>query len=298
MHHLRKLFSAALVSAVMLFSVAVTCYAQEIVTHIVQRGETIESIAGKYGTTADTILRLNPDAADFVYVGMELKIEKGIVSKVLESEPAAEKKTDAAIKAGKERGREPKECGREPKEEKSVSSGKAVGIDMLVSASAGYSDYACAEASPKSRLGFSIDLPFRFSAMRKVGFFPENYYMEASVGYALKGSAAYPAHYVDIKLAPAGYSLPVSNVEITGKAGLYVGIPVGGEIELFANKAGRGYSYPFGPDVGIDLSMGISFGRWDIGFIYERGFTDMSDVRFPLHNQRLTVYAAFKLFHF
>ena len=69
-------------------------------------------------------------------------------------------------------------------------------------------------------------------------------------------------------------------------------------LELFANKAGRGYSYPFGPDVGIDLSMGISFGRWDIGFIYERGFTDMSDVRFPLHNQRLTVYAAFKLFHF
>lgn len=291
MHHLRKLFSAALVSAVMLFSSAVSGYAQETVTHVVKRGETIESIADRYGTTADTILRLNPDAADFVYVGMELKIEKGTVCKVLESEPAAEKKTDAAIKAGKER-------GREPKEEKSVSSGKAVGIDMLVSASAGYSDYACAEASPKSRLGFSIDLPFRFSAMRKVGFFPENYYMEASVGYALKGSAAYPAHYVDIKLAPAGYSLPVSNVEITGKAGLYVGIPVGGEIELFANKAGRGYSYPFGPDVGIDLSMGISFGRWDIGFIYERGFTDMSDVRFPLHNQRLTVYAAFKLFHF
>lgn len=291
MHHLRKLFTAVLVSAVMLFSVAVTCYAQEIVTHIVQRGETIESIAGKYGATADTILRLNPDAADFVYVGMELKIEKGTVCKVLESEPAAEKKTDAAIKAGKER-------GREPKEKKSVSSGKAVGIDMLVSASAGYSDFACAEASPKSRLGFSIDLPFRFSAMRKVGFFPENYYMEASVGYALKGSAAYPAHYVDIKLAPAGYSFPVSNVEITGKAGLYVGIPVGGEIELDTYNIVHGYNYHFRTDVGIDLSMGISFGRWDIGLTYERGFADMSYVRFPLHNQRLTVYAAFKLFHF
>ncbi len=291
MHHLRKLFSAALVSAVMLFSTAVSGYAQETVTHVVKRGETIESIADRYGTTADTILRLNPDAADFVYVGMELKIEKGTVCKVLESEPAAEKKTDAAIKAGKER-------GREPKAEKSVSSGKAVGIDMLVSASAGYSDYACAEASPKSRLGFSIDLPFRFSAMRKIGFFPENYYMEASVGYALKGSAAYPAHYVDIKLAPAGYSLPVSNVEITGKAGLYVGIPVGGEIELDTYNIVHGYNYHFRTDVGIDLSMGISFGRWDIGLTYERGFADMSYVRFPLHNQRLTVYAAFKLFHF
>ena len=291
MHHLRKLFSAALVSAVMLFLTAVSGYAQETVIHVVKRGETIESIADRYGTTADTILRLNPDAADFVYVGMELKIEKGTVCKVLESEPAAEKKTDAAIKAGKER-------GREPKAEKSVSSGKAVGIDMLVSASAGYSDYACAEASPKSRLGFSIDLPFRFSAMRKIGFFPENYYMEASVGYALKGSAAYPAHYVDIKLAPAGYSLPVSNVEITGKAGLYVGIPVGGEIELDTYIIVHGYNHHFRTDVGIDLSMGISFGRWDIGLTYERGFADMSYVRFPLHNQRLTVYAAFKLFHF
>lgn len=291
MHHLRKLFTAVLVSAVMLFLTAVSGYAQEIVTHIVQRGETIESIADRYGTTADTIQRLNPDAAEFVYVGMELKIEKGTVCKVLESESAAEKKTDAAIKAGKER-------GREPKEKKSVSYGKAVGIDMLVSASAGYSDYACAEASPKSRLGFSIDLPFRFSAMRKVGFFPENYYMEASVGYALKGSAAYPAHYVDIKLAPAGYSFPVSNVEITGKAGLYVGIPVGGEIELDTYNIVHGYNYHFRTDVGIDLSMGISFGRWDIGLTYERGFADMSYVRFPLHNQRLTVYAAFKLFHF
>lgn len=291
MRHLRKLFTAALVFAVMLFLSAVSGYAQETVIHVVKRGETIESIADRYGTTADSILRLNPDAADFVYVGMELKIEKGSASEITESESVAEKKADAAIKAGKER-------GRESKEEKFGAAGKAVGIDMLVSAAAGYSDFACAEASPKSRIGFSIDLPFRFSAMRKVGLFPENYYMEASVGYALKGSAAYPAHYVDIKLAPAGYSLPVSNVEITGKAGLYVGIPVGGEIELDTYNIVHGYNYHFRTDVGIDLSMGISFGRWDIGLTYERGFADMSYVRFPLYNQRLTVYAAFKLFHF
>ena len=74
MHHLRKLFSAALVSAVMLFLTAVSGYAQGTVTHVVKRGETIESIADRYGTTADTIQRLNPDASEFVYVGMELKI--------------------------------------------------------------------------------------------------------------------------------------------------------------------------------------------------------------------------------
>lgn len=51
-----------------------TVNAQSETKHIVKRGETLESIAGKYGTTTDELVRLNPDAAQFVYVGMELKI--------------------------------------------------------------------------------------------------------------------------------------------------------------------------------------------------------------------------------
>lgn len=42
--------------------------------HIVDRGETLESIAKKYGTTPEKIIELNPDAGQFVYVGMELEI--------------------------------------------------------------------------------------------------------------------------------------------------------------------------------------------------------------------------------
>lgn len=41
-------------------------------THIVDRGETIESIAAKYGLTTAQLIELNPGAKDFVYVGMEL----------------------------------------------------------------------------------------------------------------------------------------------------------------------------------------------------------------------------------
>lgn len=42
--------------------------------HVVEKGETIESIAQKYGTTAQDIIKANPDAESFIYVGMELNI--------------------------------------------------------------------------------------------------------------------------------------------------------------------------------------------------------------------------------
>lgn len=44
------------------------------VKHVVEKGETIESIAQKYGTTAQAIIQANPDAESFIYVGMELNI--------------------------------------------------------------------------------------------------------------------------------------------------------------------------------------------------------------------------------
>lgn len=42
--------------------------------HIVERGETLQSISQKYGVTEQQIIDQNPDAAQFIYVGMELNI--------------------------------------------------------------------------------------------------------------------------------------------------------------------------------------------------------------------------------
>lgn len=44
------------------------------IKHTVDRGETLLSIAKRYATTEAKIIELNPDAAQFVYVGMELVI--------------------------------------------------------------------------------------------------------------------------------------------------------------------------------------------------------------------------------
>lgn len=63
--------------------VAVSLQAQTAtVKHVVDRGETLESIAKTYNTTVDEIVKLNPNAAQFIYVGMELtvpKIEKNTI---------------------------------------------------------------------------------------------------------------------------------------------------------------------------------------------------------------------------
>lgn len=44
------------------------------ITHYVDRGETLSFIAKKYGVSEEDIIKLNPDAAQFVYAGMELVI--------------------------------------------------------------------------------------------------------------------------------------------------------------------------------------------------------------------------------
>ena len=48
------------------------------VTHVIQRGETLESIAQKYQVTVDAIKQANPDAVNMIYVGMRLLIPQNV----------------------------------------------------------------------------------------------------------------------------------------------------------------------------------------------------------------------------
>ena len=67
----KKLF---ITICMMVFGVMFTMAQTQTTKHIVERGETIASIAQKYSVSKEDIVRLNPDAAQFVYVGMELNI--------------------------------------------------------------------------------------------------------------------------------------------------------------------------------------------------------------------------------
>lgn len=60
------------ISLLILLTFTFNSYAD--IKHTVARGETVESIAKKYGVTTQQLLNANPDIAQFIYVGMELTI--------------------------------------------------------------------------------------------------------------------------------------------------------------------------------------------------------------------------------
>ena len=68
----KKLFCALLLTIV--GALSAMAQSQQTTTHVVDRGETLASIASAYGVSQDQIIALNPEAAQFVYVGMELTI--------------------------------------------------------------------------------------------------------------------------------------------------------------------------------------------------------------------------------
>lgn len=62
-------------SCIMMLMISImTCMAQTMKSHTVQRGETLESIAKKYGVTVEAIKEANPNMGGYFYVGMGLKI--------------------------------------------------------------------------------------------------------------------------------------------------------------------------------------------------------------------------------
>ena len=59
---------------------SITMMAQEVKTHTIQRGETIESIAAKYQVSVDAIKKANPNVGEVYYVGMKLNIPAATVT--------------------------------------------------------------------------------------------------------------------------------------------------------------------------------------------------------------------------
>lgn len=67
---IKKIFLSVLLCTVCMFAMAQS----QTVTHVVQRGETIESIAEFYKVSVEDINKANPNVDGIVYVGMKLNI--------------------------------------------------------------------------------------------------------------------------------------------------------------------------------------------------------------------------------
>ena len=77
------------------FSVCLAVAQTSTIKHTVDRGETLTSIAQRYGTTEAKIIELNPDAKQFIYVGMELIIPNNSREQYTEKNSSSSKTTNA-----------------------------------------------------------------------------------------------------------------------------------------------------------------------------------------------------------
>ncbi|MCD8296554.1 MAG: LysM peptidoglycan-binding domain-containing protein [Prevotella sp.] len=68
-----------------------------VINHIVAEGETLESIAQRYNTSVETITAINPDAAQTIYVGMEVKIPVTIVESGTETVTTQPNNTNTTV---------------------------------------------------------------------------------------------------------------------------------------------------------------------------------------------------------
>lgn len=168
--------------------------------------------------------------------------------------------------------------------------GVNIGIDFVPSISFGYANFAADGASPKGRIGAGVDFAFQFVMHDKVLFLPKNYYMETSLGYAVKGSAAFPLHYIDLKLSPIGYRYDISDWTLFGKAGIYLGC-------TFSSVETNRHSFDTNMDVGILCGVGVEYQNIGLGFSYERSFTNAFNSRLKVNNQGFYLNLSYRLFN-
>lgn len=93
---MKKIFLSAILSAASILAVAQT----QNVTHVVQRGETIESIAEYYHVNVDDINKANPNTDGLIYVGMKLVVPTKTASSIRqETKEQNETKTSSNLRA-------------------------------------------------------------------------------------------------------------------------------------------------------------------------------------------------------
>lgn len=90
---IKKIFLSVLFCTVCMFGMAQS----QTVTHVVQRGETLESIAEYYKVSVEDINKANPNADGIVYVGMKLNIPTSLVLAKDVSKEATSTKEDKQI---------------------------------------------------------------------------------------------------------------------------------------------------------------------------------------------------------
>lgn len=155
---------------------------------------------------------------------------------------------------------------------------RKIGIDFLPTLYGGIVNLVSDNASPKGNIGGGIDFSFQFIAKENITIIPRNYYMESSIGYSLRGSGHFPLHYIMAKISPIGYRYKISNIELYGNVGAYIGY-------TFSTIETNSHSFDSNIDWGVLAKIGIEYNKIGLGFSYERGLNNVCNSNLALKNQ-------------
>lgn len=134
---LKKLF----LSAVLCTASMVTMAQSQIITHVVQRGETLESIAKYYNISVADLNNANPNADGIIYVGMKLAVPVMAAATTTTSTVASEMATNLS---------ETSNINQEAETQRTVSTSQT---STYTSES---SDYKYTDSSADNNLGFQF----------------------------------------------------------------------------------------------------------------------------------------------
>lgn len=144
-------------------------------------------------------------------------------------------------------------------------------LHLIADVWGGYSNFSWDNGSPKMGFGFGADVGAQCNYNMLWSRIPEGLLGELTIGYARRGSGAFPINYFGIRVLPIAYRWALhSNLSLIGKAGLYLGIPFSG-IETSRN------SYDASIDYGFSVGAGVEYGRWGLIASYEHGFAKTID---------------------
>lgn len=215
--------------------------AQSPVHHVVQRGETIASIAKKFGISEENLKQANPDIKDFFYTGMKL-----------------------IIPVNKEHKEEMPDVGKDNNSRKVAAESSYIGIQnhqkrnalsfgLLADVYGGFSTFQWDDGTPKNGVGFGAG--FSGHVFWNGDCNPEGYLIEVGLGYVRKGSAAFPMDYISAKVLPLSYSFGENSLFLKG--GMYIGVPLS-KVKTLKNSYDGNFDYGLNLGIGYFISDKLS----------------------------------------
>ena len=155
----------------------------------------------------------------------------------------------------------------------------------------GYTNFACDDISPEYGWGYGANAAIQLESMGKDLFLAQGLFFEFSLGYAKKGSGAFPLNYAVSRLYPIGYKLKLPSCTLYGKAGAYIGY-------CFSEIDTQYDSFDCELDWGLSAGIGVEYEQIALGVNYEYGFPEVCSSDLSLYNRNIFLSFSYRFLSF